>query len=103
MAKKKASDFRYNTGETKVPWAAVGENYNAEDLMAIVKFMMKGDGADYDAAVTLQPSNATGRIQMTPGDDGSYHCSITGVVGVGNDHSSVVVPSLAVFGRDFVI
>ena len=51
MAKKKASDFRYNTGETKVPWAAVGENYNAEDLMAIVKFMMKGDGEDYDAAV----------------------------------------------------
>ena len=24
------------TGETKVPWAAVGENYNAEDLMAII-------------------------------------------------------------------
>ena len=35
--------------------------------------------ADYDAATTLQPSNATGRIQMTPGDDGSYHCSITGI------------------------
>ena len=51
MAKKKASDFRYNTGETKVPWAAVGENYNAEDLMAIVKFMMKGDGEEYAAAV----------------------------------------------------
>ena len=51
MAKKKASDFRYNTGETKVPWAAVGENYNAEDLMAIVKFMMKGDGEEYEAAV----------------------------------------------------
>ena len=51
MAKKKASDFRYNTGETKVPWAAVGENYNAEDLMAIVKFLMKGDGEDYEAAV----------------------------------------------------
>ncbi len=45
--KKKASDFRYNTGETRVPWAAVGENYNAEDLMAIVKFMMKGQGKDY--------------------------------------------------------
>ena len=27
--KKKASDFRYNTGETKVPWAAGGENDNA--------------------------------------------------------------------------
>ena len=49
--KKKASDFRYNTGDTKVPWAAVGENYNAEDLMAIVKFMMKGSGKDYDDAL----------------------------------------------------
>ena len=48
---KKASDFRYNTGETKVPWAAVGENYNAEDLMAIVRFLMKGEGAEYDAAI----------------------------------------------------
>ena len=51
MATKKASDFRYNTGETKVPWAAVGENYNAEDLMAIVRFMMKGSGEDYESAV----------------------------------------------------
>ena len=48
---KKASDFRYNTGETKVPWAAVGENYNAQDLMAIVRFMMKGEGEEYDAAI----------------------------------------------------
>ena len=48
---KKASDFRYNTGETKVPWAAVGENYNAEDLMAIVRFLMKGEGEEYDAAI----------------------------------------------------
>ncbi len=48
---KKASDFRYNTGETKVPWAAVGEDYNAEDLMTIVRFMMKGEGPDYEAAV----------------------------------------------------
>ncbi len=51
MAKKKATDFRYNTGETKVPWAAVGENYNKEDLMAIIKFMMKGEGAEYEAAL----------------------------------------------------
>ncbi|MBR6765380.1 MAG: DegT/DnrJ/EryC1/StrS family aminotransferase [Clostridia bacterium] len=51
MAKKKASDFRYNTGETKVPWAAVGENYNAEDLMAIIKFMMVGEGKDYNEAL----------------------------------------------------
>ena len=51
MEKKKASDFRYNTGETKVPWAAVGENYNAEDLMTIIRFMMKGNGADYEKAI----------------------------------------------------
>lgn len=48
---KKASDFRYNTGETRVPWAAVGENYNAQDLMEIVKFLMQGKGADYEAAL----------------------------------------------------
>ena len=49
--KKKASDFRYNTGETKVPWAAVGENYNADDLMAVVEFLMQGSGEEYDAAL----------------------------------------------------
>ncbi|MBR6790905.1 MAG: DegT/DnrJ/EryC1/StrS family aminotransferase [Oscillospiraceae bacterium] len=51
MSKKKASDFRYNTGETRVPWAAVGENYNAEDLMAIVGFLMKGQGPAYEEAL----------------------------------------------------
>ena len=35
--------------------------------------------ADYDAAATLTASNATGRIQMTPTGDGSYHCAITGI------------------------
>ena len=61
---KKASDFRYNTGETKVPWAAVGENYNAEDLMAIVRFLMKGEGPEYDAAVKAveEKLGDTGRI-----------------------------------------
>jgi len=54
---KKASDFRYNTGETKVPWAAVGENYNAQDLMAIVRFLMKGEGAEYDAAIPAVEEN----------------------------------------------
>jgi hypothetical protein len=35
--------------------------------------------SDYDATVTLQPSNATGKIQMKLTDDGAYHCSITGI------------------------
>ena len=49
--KKKASDFRYNTGETRVPWPAVGENYNAADLMKVIEFMMQGQGEEYDAAL----------------------------------------------------
>ena len=48
---KETSDFRYNTGDTKVPWAAVGENYNAEDVMELVKFLMGGEGAEHDAAL----------------------------------------------------
>ena len=48
---KKASDFRYNTGETKVPWAAVGENYNAQDLMAFIQFLMQGNGMEYDKVI----------------------------------------------------
>ena len=49
MKKLKNEDFRYNTGATKVPWAAVGENYNAEDHFEVVKFMMQGEGAEYEA------------------------------------------------------
>ena len=49
--KKKASDFRYNTGETRVPWAAVGENYNKEDVMQVIRFMMQGEGAEYDRII----------------------------------------------------
>lgn len=47
----KATDFRYNTGATRVPWAAVGENYNVHDLMEIIRFLMQGEGAEYDAAL----------------------------------------------------
>lgn len=46
---KQTTDFRYNTGATRVPWAAVGENYNVQDLMEIIRFLMQGEGAEYDA------------------------------------------------------
>lgn len=46
----KATDFRYNTGDTKVPWAAVGENYNAADLMEVISFLMQGEGPEYEQA-----------------------------------------------------
>ncbi|MBR2352995.1 MAG: DegT/DnrJ/EryC1/StrS family aminotransferase [Clostridia bacterium] len=48
---KQTSDFRYNTGATKVPWAAVGENYNVHDLMEIIRFLMQGDGKEYEDAL----------------------------------------------------
>ena len=47
----KQTDFRYNTGATRVPWAAVGENYNVSDLMEIIRFLMQGEGPEYDAAI----------------------------------------------------
>lgn len=47
----KATRFRYNTGATKVPWAAVGENYNVNDLMEVIKFLMQGEGPEYEQAI----------------------------------------------------
>nr|MBQ4317889.1 DegT/DnrJ/EryC1/StrS family aminotransferase [Clostridia bacterium] len=66
---KKSSDFRYNTGETKVPWAAVGENYNAADTLEIVKFLMQGEGAEYDAAIArvAEAVNALSEVASPPG------------------------------------
>ncbi len=48
---KKSTDFRYNTGATRVPWAAVGENYNVQDLMEIIRFLMQGEGKEYEDAI----------------------------------------------------
>ena len=48
---KQTTDFRYNTGATRVPWAAVGENYNVQDLMEIIRFLMQGNGKEYDDAI----------------------------------------------------
>ena len=48
---KQTTDFRYNTGATRVPWAAVGEDYNVSDLMEIIKFLMQGEGKEYEDAL----------------------------------------------------
>jgi len=48
---KKDSDFRYNTGDSKVPWPAVGENYNAQDLMEVIRFLQQGSGEEYENAI----------------------------------------------------
>jgi len=45
--KKARSDFRYSTGETKVPWAAIGENVDTDDISEIIKFLIPpGDDKD---------------------------------------------------------
>jgi dTDP-4-amino-4,6-dideoxygalactose transaminase len=49
--KEKASDFRYETGEARIPWAAVGEHVREEDIMALVSFLLrpaKGKEKKYD-------------------------------------------------------
>jgi perosamine synthetase len=44
------SDFRYNTGASSVPWAAVGESYNANDVLDVLRFLIQGEGAAYQRA-----------------------------------------------------
>ena len=65
----KATDFRYNTGATRVPWAAVGENYNTADLMEIIKFLMQGEGPEYEAAILAvwEQVKKLGEIATPPG------------------------------------
>ena len=69
MAKKADSDFRYNTGETRVPWAAVGENYNVHDLMEVIRFLMQGEGKEYDDALEAvwQQVKKLEKISTPPG------------------------------------
>ena len=37
--KKEAADFRYDTGPARVPWAAVGEAFNQEDISDMLSFL----------------------------------------------------------------
>lgn len=50
MAKKAArSDFRYATGPSKVPWRAVGESVNVDDVMDIIRFLIPPEKKTYGA------------------------------------------------------
>ncbi len=39
--KETASDFRYETGEARIPWAAVGEQIGEKDILALIKFLLR--------------------------------------------------------------
>ena len=48
--KDSGGDFRYAVGESKVPWHAVGEFYDGQDAVEMVKFLLPESGdAAYDA------------------------------------------------------
>ena len=51
MSGKKTTDFRYNTGDSTVPWAAVGENYHVDDVFDFIKFLIQGQGEEYDSSL----------------------------------------------------
>ena len=38
--KKEKSDFRYDSGEAKVPWSTIGENTSVEDITEVIKFLI---------------------------------------------------------------
>lgn len=40
MAKKKVSDFRYDTGKAKIAWNAVGEPVAGKDVLDVVQFLV---------------------------------------------------------------
>lgn len=49
-----SADFRYNTGPSRIPWAAVGEHINARDTVELVKFLCKpkeGHKIEYENAI----------------------------------------------------
>ncbi len=50
--KDSGGDFRYAVGESKVPWHAVGEFYDGQDAVEMVKFLLPAaEDAAYDAQV----------------------------------------------------
>lgn len=44
MPREKSTDFRYDTGATRIPWSAVGEPVNLNDLAELVKLLVPARG-----------------------------------------------------------
>ncbi len=38
--RRKVSDFRYDTGAARVPWSAVGEHFNVDDIQEFIRFLL---------------------------------------------------------------
>ena len=50
---EKKSDFRYDTGKARVPWAAVGESMNINDITELIKFLIPGDDPSYSKQMQI--------------------------------------------------
>lgn len=40
MPREKATDFRYATGPSRIPWTAVGETVKTDDILELVRFLI---------------------------------------------------------------
>ena len=58
--KDSGGDFRYAVGESKVPWHAVGEFFDGQDAVEMVKFLLPASG---DAAYDAQADAVTEEIK----------------------------------------
>ena len=58
--KDSGGDFRYAVGESKVPWHAVGEFFDGQDAVEMVKFLLPESG---DAAYDAQADAVAGEIK----------------------------------------
>ena len=71
---QKKSGFRYETGNARVPWAAVGESVRVEDIAAIIRFLIPR-GVD-EAAYEKQLSNVVTELRGLF-DKGGYATKLT--------------------------
>lgn len=72
---KNRSDFRYDTGEAKVPWATVGESVNVDDVLEIIKFLIPQGDKD-SKGYEEQFSKVKKEIQKLR-EEGSYAAKLT--------------------------
>ena len=63
---KEKSDFRYDTGEARVPWSAVGESMNIEDISSIIEFLIPA-GSD-ETAYQKQLEKVTAELEKLHGE-----------------------------------
>ncbi len=62
---KNQSDFRYNTGEAAVPWDAVGESFNEQDALKMLRFLFQGEGEEYSRAMENVKKSLSSLVQVS--------------------------------------